>query len=37
MGDTVIIPNGQAHRAQEVHNYSRPSPNHRVWLKIGLH
>jgi small-conductance mechanosensitive channel/CRP-like cAMP-binding protein len=35
-GDTIIIPNGQL-TAQEVHNYSRPSPNHRVWLKIGLH
>jgi small-conductance mechanosensitive channel/CRP-like cAMP-binding protein len=35
-GDTIIIPNGQL-VAQEVHNFSRPSPNHRVWLKIGLH
>jgi small-conductance mechanosensitive channel/CRP-like cAMP-binding protein len=35
-GDTVIIPNGQI-VAQEVHNFSRPSPAHRVWLRIGLH
>ena len=35
-GDTVIIPNAQI-TAQEVYNYSRPSPRHRVWLKIGLH
>ncbi|HEX7596860.1 MAG TPA: mechanosensitive ion channel family protein [Polyangia bacterium] len=35
-GDTIIIPNGQI-VAQEVHNYSRPSPAHRVWLKIGFH
>jgi len=35
-GDTIIIPNGQI-VAQEVHNYSRPSPAHRVWLKIGVH
>jgi small-conductance mechanosensitive channel/CRP-like cAMP-binding protein len=35
-GDTIIIPNAQI-VAQEVYNYSRPSPAHRVWLKIGLH
>ena len=35
-GDTIIIPNGQI-TAQEVHNFSRPSPRHRVWLRIGLH
>ncbi|MGC9984367.1 MAG: mechanosensitive ion channel family protein [Polyangia bacterium] len=35
-GDTIIIPNGQI-TAQEVYNYSRPSPNHRVWLNVGLH
>jgi small-conductance mechanosensitive channel/CRP-like cAMP-binding protein len=35
-GDTIIIPNSQI-TAQEVYNYSRPSPQHRVWLKIGIH
>ncbi len=35
-GDTVIIPNGQI-TAQEVYNFSRPSPRHRAWLRIGFH
>src|SRR4051812_16591678 len=32
-GDNVIIPNGQF-TVQEVHNFSRPSTRHRVWLRI---
>jgi small-conductance mechanosensitive channel/CRP-like cAMP-binding protein len=32
-GDTVILPNGQFTQS-DVHNYSRPFPRHRVWLRI---
>jgi small-conductance mechanosensitive channel/CRP-like cAMP-binding protein len=34
--DTVIIPNAQI-TAVEVQNFSRPSTEHRVWLRVGLH
>lgn len=34
-GDTVIIPNSRM-TAEEVHNFSRPAPRHRVWLKMSL-
>lgn len=35
-GNTVIIPNGQF-TAQEVYNYSRPQPRHRIDVRVGLH
>jgi small-conductance mechanosensitive channel/CRP-like cAMP-binding protein len=34
--DRVIIPNAQI-TAQEVQNFSRPSTEHRAWLRVGLH
>jgi small-conductance mechanosensitive channel/CRP-like cAMP-binding protein len=34
-GDNVIIPNTQL-TTQDVHNYSRPSTRHRVWLRISM-
>jgi small-conductance mechanosensitive channel/CRP-like cAMP-binding protein len=35
-GDTIIVPNGQM-LGTEVYNFSRPRPNHRVWIRIGFH
>jgi CRP-like cAMP-binding protein len=34
-GDNVIIPNTQL-TTQEVYNYSRPSPRHRVWVRVAF-
>jgi small-conductance mechanosensitive channel/CRP-like cAMP-binding protein len=35
-GDVVCVPNSQL-LAAEVHNYSRPTAYHRVWLRVGFH
>ncbi len=35
-GDTVIIPNNQL-LTTDVANYSRPTRQHRVWHRVGLH
>lgn len=32
-GDNVIVPNGQF-TVQDVHNYSRPTPKHRLWVRV---
>jgi small-conductance mechanosensitive channel/CRP-like cAMP-binding protein len=34
-GDNVIVPNGQF-TAHDVYNYSRPTPKHRVWVKVSF-
>jgi small-conductance mechanosensitive channel/CRP-like cAMP-binding protein len=34
-GDNVIVPNGQL-TLQEVYNFSRPSPRHRVWVRAAF-
>jgi CRP-like cAMP-binding protein len=34
-GDNVIVPNGQF-TIQDVYNYSRPTPRHRVWVKVAF-
>jgi small-conductance mechanosensitive channel/CRP-like cAMP-binding protein len=34
-GDNVIIPNTQL-TTQEVYNFSRPVPRHRVWLRVSF-
>jgi small-conductance mechanosensitive channel/CRP-like cAMP-binding protein len=34
-GDNVIVPNGQF-TAQDVYNYSRPTPRHRCSVKVGF-
>ena len=35
-GDLILLPNSRM-LSEDVHNYSRPSVNRRVWLKIGFH
>ena len=34
-GDTVILPNNHFTQS-DVHNYSRPHPRHRVWLRVSF-
>jgi small-conductance mechanosensitive channel/CRP-like cAMP-binding protein len=34
-GDTIIVPNSQM-LGQDVYNFSRPQPRHRVWLRVGF-
>ena len=35
-GDFALVPNSQM-LAGEVYNFSRPSPRHRVWLRVTFH
>lgn len=35
-GDTIIVPNNQL-QTTYVRNYSRPTPLHRMWLRVGFH
>jgi small-conductance mechanosensitive channel/CRP-like cAMP-binding protein len=34
-GDNVILPNSQL-LSQEVYNFSRPLPKHRLWVRVAL-
>jgi small-conductance mechanosensitive channel/CRP-like cAMP-binding protein len=34
-GDNIIVPNTQL-TTQDVHNFSRPSPRHRIWVRVAF-